>query len=180
MSNMLTGLLGAGFTGSYIFSQTVFTQRSGCENRLIGYVIVVAEMLLFLVPMSFVQYLPNFYYGALMLVFGLEIGLDWLVYSYSKFTRSEYVLTLTVFVIIMAAVERWEVSGLEIGIAIGVLICTVHFTVEYGKVQVRRLTISGSTSSCVRPRAQSDVLNIFKHHLCVLSLANALSGPFFP
>lgn len=64
LSNMLTGVLGAGFTGSYIFSQTTFTQRSGCEHRLNGYIVVAAELLLFLVPMSFVQYLPNFYYGA--------------------------------------------------------------------------------------------------------------------
>lgn len=33
---MATGLLGAGYTGSYIFSQTVFTMRQGVFNRING------------------------------------------------------------------------------------------------------------------------------------------------
>lgn len=101
-----------------------------------------------------------------MLVFGLEIGLDWLVFSFAKFTRGEYALTLTVFAIIMAAVEKFEVTGLEIGIAVGVLVCAVHFTVEYGKVQVRTLTTAGSASACVRPLQQRAVLALFRKHLC--------------
>lgn len=101
-----------------------------------------------------------------MLVFGLEIGLDWLVFSFGKFTRGEYVLTLSVFAIIMAAVEQFEVTGLEIGIAAGVLVCAVHFTVEYGRVQVRTLTAASSASACVRPLQQRAVLALFQKHLC--------------
>jgi Sulfate permease family len=55
ISNLLTGLTGTGFTGSYIFSQTVFTMRTGCTSRLNGAVIVVAEALLFFLPFSFVE-----------------------------------------------------------------------------------------------------------------------------
>lgn len=31
-----------------------------------------------------VQYLPNFFFGALLTVFGIEIAGDWLVRSYEK------------------------------------------------------------------------------------------------
>lgn len=34
------------------------------------------------------QYLPNFFYGSLLLWFGIEISRDWLVLSYSKMTRT--------------------------------------------------------------------------------------------
>jgi len=39
-SNVASGLLG-GFTGSYIFSQTVFTCRSGAHSRIVGAVVAV-------------------------------------------------------------------------------------------------------------------------------------------
>jgi sulfate permease, SulP family len=178
ISNLVTGLIGVGFTGSYIFSQTVFTQRSGCTHRLNGYVVVVAELLLFLVPMSFVQYLPNFYYGALMLVFGLEIALEWLVLSFSKFTRGEYVLTLSVFVIIIFATSQFKVSGLEIGIAVGVLICALYFAVEYGKLQIKTLTAVISKSSCIRPLLQRATLEIFCNHLCAPAVLVVPSSTF--
>ena len=36
ISNMVTGAVGAGFTGSFIFSQTLFTGRAGVLSRLNG------------------------------------------------------------------------------------------------------------------------------------------------
>ena len=40
-SNVASGLLG-GFTGSYIFSQTVFTCRSGAHSRVVGAVVAAS------------------------------------------------------------------------------------------------------------------------------------------
>ena len=136
VSNLLTGVCGVGFTGSYIFSQTIFTMRSGCTHRVNGALLAAAEAALFLVPTSVIQLLPNFYYGALLLVFGLEITLDWLVFSYSRFTASEYALTLAVFTVIMVTTAQLKVTGLEVGIAVGIVVCALHFAVEYSKVQV--------------------------------------------
>ena len=62
ISNMVTALCGAGFTGSYIFSQTIFTLRAGVLNRLNGWVVVVLELAVFAVPFSVVRvisYLPR-------------------------------------------------------------------------------------------------------------------------
>jgi SulP family sulfate permease len=141
-------------------------QRSSC-SRLNGYVIVVAELLLFLLPRSFVEFLPNFYYGALMLVFGLEIAADWLVFSCSKFTRTEFILTWVNFVAIMIAVVYLPVSGLEVGIGIGILICAVHFALEYSSVQLKTFTLVSSRSNCVRPITQRKVLELFQANSCV-------------
>eukprot|EP00887_Chlorella_sp_A99_P004621 scaffold4.g4621.t1 len=74
LSNVLSGLCGAGFTSSYIFSQSIFSARSGAVSRLSGLVIGSAELALFALPGSIVQ-------------FGIEISKDWLVLSYRKFTR---------------------------------------------------------------------------------------------
>ena len=53
ISNALSGLSG-GFTGSYIFSQTIFTFRSGTNSRVCGLVVIVVELGLFVLPISIV------------------------------------------------------------------------------------------------------------------------------
>lgn len=54
---MVAGLAGAGFTGSYIFSQTVFSLRAGIQSRLNGLTISAVELAIFLLPFS-VRCLP--------------------------------------------------------------------------------------------------------------------------
>ncbi len=51
-------------------------------NRLNGAVIVAMEAALFALPFSVVQYMPNFFFGALLLWFGVDIVRDWLLLSY--------------------------------------------------------------------------------------------------
>lgn len=49
-----------------------------------GWVIAGAELALFLLPISVVEYMPNFFYGSLLMVFGVDISQDWLVHSFHK------------------------------------------------------------------------------------------------
>ena len=39
-SNLISGALGAGFTGSYIFSQTIFSMRANVKTKLHGFIVV--------------------------------------------------------------------------------------------------------------------------------------------
>lgn len=41
---MVSGLLGAGFTGSYIFSQTIFSMRASVQSKLHGFIIAGEAM----------------------------------------------------------------------------------------------------------------------------------------
>lgn len=80
VANVAASLCGAGFTGSYIFSQTIFSKRQGVTHPANGWVIAGAELLLFMLPISVVEYMPNFFYGSLLMVFGIDISRDWLVH----------------------------------------------------------------------------------------------------
>ena len=42
------------------------------------------EFALFLLPISIIHYLPNFFFGSLLMLFGVEILADWLLHSYKK------------------------------------------------------------------------------------------------
>lgn len=53
--------------------------RAGVFNRINGLVVAFVELAVWALPFSVVQYCPNFFFGALLLWFGVEISRDWLV-----------------------------------------------------------------------------------------------------
>lgn len=73
-SNVATSLAGAGFTGSYIFSQTTFTMRAGVHSRINGFVIAAMMFVIFVAPFSVIEYLPSYFFGSLMMWIGWEIA----------------------------------------------------------------------------------------------------------
>ena len=60
--------------------------RAGIRSRWNGWVVAIVEFAIFLLPFSIVQFMPNFFFGALLLWFGIEISRDWLYLSYYKLT----------------------------------------------------------------------------------------------
>jgi MFS superfamily sulfate permease-like transporter/CRP-like cAMP-binding protein len=153
ISNIATGVTGIGYTGSYIFSQTVFTMRAGVNSRINGWVIAGAEFLVFALPFSIVQYLPNYFLGALLLWFGVEISRDWLILSYFKLTLVEYGLLWVTFACIMAL-------GLEGGIAAGIIFATLYFAYAYASSQVENFKAGRARSSVVRTVEHNAALDL--------------------
>ncbi len=47
------------------------------------------EFGLFLLPISIIHYLPNFFFGSLLMLFGVEILMDWLIYSFKKVSTEQ-------------------------------------------------------------------------------------------
>ena len=58
LSNMVAGLTGAGMTGSYIFSQTIFSMRAGVKTRIHG-IIIAGEHVLYLSVLQLYTALPQ-------------------------------------------------------------------------------------------------------------------------
>lgn len=133
VSNMVTGVAGCGFTGSYIFSQSIITLRAGVHSRVNGWVISASEAIVFALPFSIVQYLPTFFLGSLMLWFGVEISRDWLILAAFRLNRTEYVLLWLTF----GSILQW---GLEGGIAAGIVCATLYFAYAYAQSQLESLT----------------------------------------
>lgn len=165
MSNIATGVLGVGFTGSYIFSQTIFTLKSGVYNRMNGWVISIAELLCVLSPWSILAAIPNYFLAALVMWFGYEICRDWLFFSYDKMTRIEYIALWVTFVSVMNL-------GLEGGIVVGMAVSTAFFARAYAKTQVENLMpLSGCHSNVVRQIDHQEALTkLCKNHLVVVEL----------
>ena len=59
-----------------------------------------------MVLLQVVEYLPTFYFGSLLLLFGVEIVTDWLLRSWYKVTKKEYVLLWATFLAVMLGAMR--------------------------------------------------------------------------
>ena len=58
ISNLFSGVMG-GYTGSYIFSQTLFSLRRGVKSRVAGAMLAVVELAIIAMPISVTSYLPK-------------------------------------------------------------------------------------------------------------------------
>lgn len=111
ISNMLSGLTG-GFTGSYIFSQTIFTLRSGVKSRLSGWTIVVLELVTFLLPFSLISFIPRFFFGGLLILIAVDLMKEWLIEARHKMLTVEYLVNIFTFLAI-------QFTNVEIGMFLG-------------------------------------------------------------
>lgn len=168
LSNVLVGCAGVGFTGSYIFSQTLFSLRMGVSRPIMGAVIAVAELVVFALPMNVLAYIPKFYFGALVIWIGYDIAKDWLFIAAKKVSPIEFALLIFTFVAVTA-------FGLEVGIAAGIVGAALHFAYEYAQVSVKAFTVVPSRSNAVRTFQQRLVLEAFGGRIAAV----ALSGMIF-
>ena len=93
LSNIVSGLTG-GYTGSYIFSQTIFTYRTGTDSRVVGVVVVIAEFLIFAAPVNIMSYIPKFFFAATLIFIAFDLCIEYLVHSFSKVSGKEYCVLL--------------------------------------------------------------------------------------
>ena len=90
ISNIASGLTG-GFTGSYIFSQTIFTMRAGIRTRWIGAVLSTFMAIAFTIPISILAFVPRFFFGAILSLIAYDLFLEWLWHSRHLMAPIEYV-----------------------------------------------------------------------------------------
>lgn len=112
LSNICSGLT-MGYTGSYIFSQTLFTLRAGIRSRLSGYVVAFCELALVILPISILSYVPNLMFGSLLVMICLDLVVEWLWDVRQKISSVEYFVALSTFVLI-------QMLGVEYGILGGI------------------------------------------------------------
>ena len=113
-ANLMSGLT-FGFTGSYIFSQTIFTYRTGCHSRWVGVFIMAAYLAVCVSTVNLLQIAPLFFLGATLIFIGYDLLWEWLIDIRAKTFFMEYVVLLVTFVAIqivgMDFFPTWGNSG---------------------------------------------------------------------
>ncbi|KAE9160690.1 hypothetical protein PF005_g31540, partial [Phytophthora fragariae] len=123
-SNVVSGLLG-GYTGSYIFGQTIFTCRSKTNSRVVGVCVILAELAIVAVPVSVMSYVPRFFLAATLFFVALDLMLEWLVLAHRKMCAREWAVSFLAI----------NLVSLDVGMLIGVGVAVVNFMLS--NVQVR-------------------------------------------
>jgi SulP family sulfate permease len=114
ISNFVSGMTG-GYTGSYIFSQSIFSLRIGIQSRMAGFALAFFQLVIILVPFPVLSYVPNFFYGSLLSMICMDLMYEWLWEFRTKVTIAEYFIGLSTFAFI-------HFLGVEYGILGGVLL----------------------------------------------------------
>ena len=120
-SNLISGLTG-GYTGSYIFSQSIFSLRAGIRSRLAGYVTAIIQAITIVMPISILAFVPNFIFASLLIMICVDLMIEWLWDVRKKLTTSEYSVALMTFTLIQAlGVEYGIFAGLAYHLILGKL-----------------------------------------------------------
>lgn len=160
LSNFFSGITG-GFTGSYIFSQTIFTMRSGTHTRLVGIVLNVILAIAFFAPISFLAFIPRFFFGAVLSLIAIDLMLEWLWHSRHLVFPIEYSIVLGTFVAIL-------ITNLEAGMLIGIGLSVLAFVIQYARSkQTHRVS---QTSSVVRGFSDRAYLTRMKSSIVAFQL----------
>ncbi|KAL7430923.1 hypothetical protein ACHAXH_003229, partial [Discostella pseudostelligera] len=119
ISNFVSGLTG-GLTGSYIFSQTIFTYRTGCRSRWIGVLVAFIFLAVVVSPINFLEITPLFFLGSTLIFIGFDLLYEWIVDVRHKLLFSEYVVLLATFIAI-------QIVGIDGGIGLGIAVAVFDY-----------------------------------------------------
>ncbi|KAF0691272.1 Aste57867_17450 [Aphanomyces stellatus] len=159
-SNFVSGLLG-GYTGSYIFSQTIFTYRSKTNSRIVGLVVILAEFALVVMPMGLLSYVPRFFFAATLIFIAIDLMVEWLVLVFHKVLFREFIVLWLSFIAINCV-------DLEMGMVIGIGFAIMNFFIGYA--QVRQVQRVHKRSTAVRDFVARSIIADQRDSIVVLEL----------
>ncbi|RQM21199.1 hypothetical protein B5M09_010007 [Aphanomyces astaci] len=148
-SNVISGLTG-GFTGSYIFSSTIFSMKSGVDSRLTGVLVFALELALVMSPFSIISYVPKLFFASLQTLIFVDLFMEWIVHARKSMYVSEYLIVWFTFVVMVL----WN---LQAGIVLGIVGAAFNFIVSYVE-----------STSIRRVWKQSHVKRQFKERISLL------------
>jgi SulP family sulfate permease len=167
MSNTLSGLLG-GFAGSYIFSQTIFTYRTKCNTRLIGWIVTAAELTVFFMSADPLMYVPLFFFAATLTFIAIDLMLEWLVEVREKLMWYEYLILLGTFFSI-------HIFGLNLGLAVGLGLSILSFAISFASERMNVMQRVYKRSRVIRPASQRQVLAVHRDKILCIELRGELN-----
>jgi len=167
LANLLSGLFG-GYSGSYIFSQTVFSLKMNVRSKANGYIVFAVELICALFPIDVVRYLPLGYVGSIMTFFGIAIMKDWLVDAYSLVSWVEFLLIYLSFFVVLY-LSGLNSFGLLLGLVLSTFCAALVFTFLYASVRTWR-EVETYSSSVVRSSEAAKKLHENRDRIVIIRI----------
>lgn len=163
-ANVAAGLVG-GPPGYLYLADTLVTRRVVGERRGPAVVAALGVGLVVLAGGSVLGFLPQFVVGGLLLFVGVEFLVDWLWDARQRMGRLDYLLLLSIVVIIATV-------GFLPGVAAGLIAAIVLFVIRYSQIDVVKhsLTAREHRSNIERAAAQAKYLDEVGESVLILEL----------
>ena len=163
-SNILAGIAGAP-AGYLTLSETSLAYNLGSRSRLPSIIVAVFCGIVLLIGAQALSIFPKVILGGLLLNLGLEFLVEWLVDTWKRLHKSDYLVIVLILIVI------GTVGFLE-GIVIGLLMSIVLFVINYSKVEVVKYELTGKTfnSNVERSEFLRKILDDNGSHIFILPL----------
>ena len=133
----IASLFAGGLIGFHSLSITSLSLRLGPNSRWVGLFTVAGTAgTLFLAP-QLVSYLPVPLLSALLLYLGLNFLTEWLVDSWWRMRRTDYLIIVLILLVVAGA-------GYLIGVGVGLVLALTLFALRYSLIDVVRLELNGA------------------------------------
>ena len=137
----------------------------GGKDRLMGIVNSLLVAAAILVGTKFMELVPTFLLGGLLIYVGLEFLIDWLWKARDELPLSDYVVVILILVVIIF-------SDILQGVTFGFFMATTLFVVNYSKLSVIKIETNGSdhASNVDRDLETRELLNKEGHRILIMVL----------
>tara|TARA_B100000029_G_scaffold113187_1_gene105430 strand:+ start:5996 stop:8179 length:2184 start_codon:yes stop_codon:yes gene_type:complete len=137
--NILAGF--AGTPAGYItLSETSMAYNIGARTRLANIIVAFMCGLTLVFGAKVISIFPKVILGGLLLNLGLDFLVEWLVDTWQRLQKMDYMVIVLILVVI------GTIGFLE-GIVIGLLMSIALFVIKYSKVEVIKYELTGKTFS---------------------------------
>ena len=150
LANILSGLVG-GIPGYHVVGETLLAHRLGLQGALAGLSAAGGCALLFLFGGGVLNLLPIAFFASVIAYLGLDLLYSWVWLERNRLKRIDYLIVLA---IPLCAV----IFGFLPAIALGLLLCSAIFNVEYSRLNIVRTESDLSTRRSRVERPASDLL----------------------
>jgi sulfate permease, SulP family len=161
----LVAACGGGLVGMHSLSLSSLSLKLGPRSRWVGVLTAGGVGMTLYAGPFVVSYLPLPVIGGLLCYLGLNFLWEWLVDSWGRVPRSEYLIIVLILFVI-----AW--MGYIPGVGIGLVMAVVLFALRYSLIEVVRLEMSGARhrSNVDRPECERDLLRERREAIHILKL----------
>ncbi len=152
IANLLAGL-GGSPVGFHALSSSILAQRLGAKSRLVGLIFSAVIGFTLFFGASALAVFPKMIAGGLLIFLGFSFLIEWLYDAWFKLPKLDYLLIWLILVVIAS------IGFLE-GVAVGILVATIVFVVNYSRINVIHHAATGTNyhSHIMRPRLYRQLL----------------------
>lgn len=164
ITNIVNGFVG-GFPGVHDVSDTALVDKIGGKDRLTGVVYSILVGAALLAGAEFMELVPTFILGGLLIYVGLEFLIDWVWKAREELPLSDYVVVLIILVVIIF-------SDILQGVTFGFFIAIILFVINYSQLSVIKIETNGSdhASNVDRDLETRELLNKEGNRVLILVL----------